>query len=205
MWALPELIEAASRTGQTRLAADALARLEEATSIGQTDWGQGIHARSRALISEGEDAERWYREAVDRLSRTGFRSELARAHLVYGEWLRREGRRADARAQLRTAHEMFAAIGMQAFAERTRRELLATGETIRRRTASTRDQLTPQEAQIAQLAQTGMSNPEIAAQLFLSPRTVEYHLAKVFTKLDISSRRQLRHALPDRGRDGSMT
>ena len=200
MWALPELIEAASRTGQTRLAADALGRLAEATSIGQTDWGQGIYARSRALLSDGEDAERWYREAVDRLGRTGLRPELARAHLLYGEWLRREGRRADARAQLRTAHDMFAAIGMEAFAERARRELLATGETVRKRTADTRDQLTPQEAQIARLARAGLSNPEIAAQLFLSPRTVEYHLAKVFTKLEISSRRQLGQALPDGAR-----
>ena len=182
----------------------ALGRLAEATSIGQTDWGQGIYARSRALLSDGQDAERWYRQAVDRLNRTGFRPELARAHLLYGEWLRREGRRADARAQLHTAHDMFAAIGMQAFAERTRRELLATGETVRRRTTDSRDQLTPQEAQIARLARAGMSNPEIAAQLFLSPRTVEYHLAKVFTKLDITSRRQLRQALPDSGRDGLM-
>ena len=204
MWALPELIEAASRTGQTRLAADALGRLAEATSIAQTDWGQGIYARSRALLSSGEDAERWYREAADRLSRTGFRPELARTHLLYGEWLRREGRRTDARAQLRTAHDMFAAIGMQAFAERARRELVATGETARRRTAGPHEQLTPQEAQIARLARAGLSNPEIAAQLFLSPRTVEYHLAKVFTKLDITSRRQLRQALPDSGRDGPM-
>jgi DNA-binding CsgD family transcriptional regulator len=204
MWALPELIEAASRTGQTRLAAGALGRLAEATSIGQTDWGQGIYARSRALLSDGEDAERWYREAAGRLSRTGFRPELARAHLLYGEWLRREGRRADARAQLRTAHDMLDAIGMEAFAERARRELLATGETVRRRTAGTRGQLTPQEAQIARLARAGLSNPEIAAQLFLSPRTVEYHLAKVFTKLDIASRRQLRQALPDSGRDRPM-
>jgi len=202
MWALPELIEAASRTGQTRLAIEALSRLAEATSIGQTDWGQGIYARSRALLSDGEDAERWYREAVDRLSRTGLRPELARAHLLYGEWLRRQGRRADARVQLRTAHGMFAAIGMQAFAERARRELLATGETARKRTGDTHGQLTPQEAQIARLARAGLSNPEIAAQLFLSPRTVEYHLAKVFTKLTITSRRQLRQALPVSGRDG---
>jgi len=201
MWALPELIEAASRTGQTRLATDALGRLAEATSIGQTDWGQGIYARSRALITDGEDAERRYREAIERLSRTGFRSELARAHLLFGEWLRREGRRTDAREQLRAAHDMFTAIGMRAFAERTRRELLATGETVRKRTAPADDQLTPQEAQIAGLARSGMSNPEIAAQLFLSPRTVEYHLAKVFTKLGIASRRQLRQVLPDNGRD----
>jgi DNA-binding CsgD family transcriptional regulator len=205
MWALPELIEAASRTGQTRLAADALGRLAEATSIGQTDWGQGIYARSRALLSDGEDTEHWYREAAARLSRTGFRPELARAHLLYGEWLRREGRRAEARAQLRTAYNIFAAIGMEAFTERARGELLATGETVRRRTADAHDQLTPQETQIARLARAGMSNPEIAAQLFLSPRTVEYHLAKVFTKLDIISRRQLRQALPDTGRDRPMT
>ena len=204
MWALPELIEAASRTGQTQLAAGALVRLAEATSAGQTDWGQGIYARSRALLADGADADRWYREAVDRLSRTGFRPELARAHLLYGEWLRREDRRTDARAQLRIAHDMFTAIGMQAFAERTRRELLATGETVRTRSAGPHDQLTPQEAQIARLARAGLSNPEIATELFLSPRTVEYHLAKVFAKLDISSRRQLRQALPDHDRDRSM-
>jgi len=197
MWALPELIEAASKTGQTRLAADALGQLAEATSIGQTDWGQGIYARCRALLSDGEDAEGFYREAVGRLSRTGLRPELARAHLLYGEWLRHEGRRADARAQLRTAHEMFAAIGMLAFAERARRELLAIGETVRKRTAATQGELSPQEAQIAWLARSGLSNPQIAAQLFLSARTVQYHLAKVFTKLEISSRRQLEGALPD--------
>jgi len=197
MWALAELIEAASRTGQTGLASDALARLAEATSIGQTDWGQGIYARCRALLSDGRDAEDSYREAVDRLGRTGFRPELARAHLLYGEWLRRESRRADARGQLRTAHGMFAAIGMEAFAERARRELAATGETARQRTTDTQDQLTPQEAQIARLARAGLSNPEIAAQLFLSPRTVEWHLRKVFTKLEISSRLQLQRALPD--------
>jgi DNA-binding CsgD family transcriptional regulator len=204
MRALPELIEAASRTGQRRLAAGALARLAEATSIGQTDWGQGIYARCRALLSDGQDAERWYREAADRLGRTGFRPELARAHLLYGEWLRRERRRAEARAQLRTAHDMFDAIGMQAFAERARRELRATGETARKRTAGTHSDLTPQEAQIARLARAGLSNPEIAAQLFLSRHTVEYHLAKVFTKLDITSRRQLRQALPDSGHDQPM-
>jgi DNA-binding CsgD family transcriptional regulator len=204
MWALPELIEAASRTGQTQLAADALGRLAEATSIGQTDWGQGIYARCRALLSDGEEAEDSYREAIGRLGRTGFRTELARAHLLYGEWLRRERRRSQAATQLRTAHEMFDRIGMRAFADRARRELRATGETARRRTASPHEQLTPQEAQIARLAQAGLSNPEIAAQLFLSPRTVEYHLAKVFTKLDITSRRQLRQALPDNDRDGPV-
>ena len=146
--ALPELIEAASRTGQTQVAADALDRLAEATGVAQTDWAQGIYARSRALLSDGEDADGWYRQAIDRLSRAALRTELARAHLLYGEWLRREGRRADARAQLRTAHGMFDAIGMEAFAERARRELLASGETVRRRTAETYDQLTPQEGQI---------------------------------------------------------
>ncbi|HJY61974.1 MAG TPA: LuxR C-terminal-related transcriptional regulator, partial [Streptosporangiaceae bacterium] len=197
LWALGELIEAASRTGQTALAADTLGRLAEATSAGRSDWGQGIYARCRALLSDGADAEGRYREAVGRLSRTSFRSELARAHLLYGEWLRREHREANARAQLRTAHEMFDAIGMLAFAERARRELQATGEHVRRRTVDTRDQLTPQEAQIARLARSGLSNPQIAAQLFLSPRTVQYHLAKVFTKLEISSRRELERALPD--------
>jgi len=204
MWALPELIEAASRTGQTQLAADALGRLAEATSIGQTDWAPGIYARCRALLSDGQNAEGWYRQAVDRLSRTHLRTELARAHLLYGEWLRRERRRADARAQLRTAHEMFDAIGMQAFAERARRELRATGENVLRRAAGTHGELTPQEAQIARLARSGLSNPEIAAQLFLSVRTVQYHLAKVFTKLEITSRRQLWQAVPGSDRDGPM-
>ena len=195
--ALPELIEAASRTGQTRVAADALDRLAAATSVGQTDWGKGIYARSRALLSDGEDAETSYREAIERLGRTSLRPELARAHLLYGEWLRRQGRRAEARAQLRTAHDMFAAIGMEAFAERARRELAATGETARQPTVEPRDTLTPQEAQIARLARDGLSNPEIAAQLFLSVRTIEWHLRKVFTKLQISSRLQLQRALPD--------
>ncbi len=204
IWALPELIEAASRTGQTQLATDALGRLAEATRIAQTDWGPGIYARCRALLSDGQDAEGWYRQAVDRLSRTSLRPELARAHLLYGEWLRRERRRADARARLRTAHEMFEAIGMQAFAERARHELLATGETARKRTVETTGELTPQQTQIARLARSGLSNPEIAAQLFLSARTVQYHLANVFTKLGITSRRQLWQALPDSGRDGPM-
>jgi DNA-binding CsgD family transcriptional regulator len=199
-WALPELIEAASRTGQTQPAADALGRLAEAISVGQTDWRQGIYARSRALLSDGEDAEGWYREAIDRLSCTRLRPELARAHLVYGEWLRREGRRADARGQLRTAHDTFDAIGMEAFAERARHELRATGETVRKSTGDPHGGLTPQEARIARLARSGLSNPEIAAQLFLSARTVQYHLGKVFAKLEISSRRQLQRALPDGAR-----
>jgi DNA-binding CsgD family transcriptional regulator len=197
-WALPELIEAASRTGQTQVAAGALDRLAEATSISQTDWGPGIHARSRALLSDGEDAETSYREAIERLGRTPLRPELARAHLLYGEWLRRESRRADARAQLHTAHDMFAAIGMEAFAERARRELRATGETARKRTAvAMNEELTAQEAQIARLARDGLSNPEIGARLFISARTVQYHLGKVFAKLEISSRLQLQRALPD--------
>jgi DNA-binding CsgD family transcriptional regulator len=198
VWALPELIEAASRTGQTQVAAGALDRLAAATSISQTDWAQGIHARSRALLSDGEDADASYREAIERLGRTILRPDLARAHLLYGEWLRREGRRADARAQLRTAHDMFAAIGMAAFAERTRRELRATGETARKRTAvAMNEELTAQEAQIARLACDGLSNPEIGARLFISARTVQYHLGKVFAKLEISSRQQLQQALPD--------
>ncbi len=197
-WALPELIEAASRTGQTQVAADALDRLAEATSISQTDWGPGIHARSRALLSDGEDAETSYREAIERLGRTPLRPDLARAHLLYGEWLRRESRRADARAQLHTAHDMFAAIGMEAFAERAQRELRATGETARKRTAvAMNEELTAQEAQIARLARDGLSNPEIGARLFISARTVQYHLGKVFAKLEISSRLQLQRALPD--------
>jgi DNA-binding CsgD family transcriptional regulator len=196
-WALPELIEAASRTGQTQVAADALERLAEATSISQTDWGPGIHARSRALLSDGEDADASYREAIERLGRTPLRPDLARAHLLYGEWLRRESRRADARAQLHTAHDMFAAIGMEAFAERARRELRATGETARKRTAvAMNEELTAQEAQIGRLARDGLSNPEIGARLFISTRTVQYHLGKVFTKLDISSRSQLNRVLP---------
>jgi DNA-binding CsgD family transcriptional regulator len=197
-WALPELIEAASRTGQARVAADALDRLAEAISISQTDWGPGIHARSRALLSDGEDADASYREAIERLGRTPLRPDLARAHLLYGEWLRRESRRADARAQLHTAHDMFDTIGMEAFAERAGRELRATGETARKRTAvAMNDELTGQEAQIARLARDGLSNPEIGARLFISARTVQYHLGKVFAKLEISSRLQLRRALPD--------
>jgi DNA-binding CsgD family transcriptional regulator len=194
-WALSELIEAAARSEDTTRARGALDRLAEATSAAETDWGLGIAARSRALLSEGETAERLYQEAIERLGRTRLRPELARAHLLYGEWLRREGRRVDAREQLRIAHEMLAAVGMDAFAERARRELQATGEKLRKRTVETRDELTPQERQIAGLARDGLSNPEIGARLFLSPRTVEWHLKKVFTKLRISSRMGLHDAL----------
>jgi DNA-binding NarL/FixJ family response regulator len=194
-WALPELIEAATRTGQMVRAVQALQRLVAETSFADSDWGLGIQARARALVSEGEDAERSYKEAIERLGRTRLRPELARAHLLYGEWLRREQHRVDARAQLRTAYEQFTAIGMEAFAERARKELLATGEKVRKRSEETRDGLTPQEHQIAQMARDGLSNPEIGARLFISPRTVKYHLQKVFTKLDIKSRSELHRVL----------
>ena len=197
-WALTELIEASTRTGEDRLAADALERLAEATHASDSDWGLGVVARSSALLREGETAERLYREAIKRLGRTRLHPELARAHLLYGEWLRREGRRTDARAQLRTAHELLVAIGMEAFAERARIELQATGERVRKRTVETRDELTAQERHIAQLARDGLSNSEIGTRLFLSPRTVEWHLRKVFTKLGISSRMDLHDALPSR-------
>ena len=196
MWALPELIEAAARTADTSIAGDALTRLAQFTRAGGTDFGLGVEARSRALVSAGETAESLYREAIDRLGRTRLRPELARAHLLYGEWLRRENRRADAREQLRTAHDMLAAMGAEAFAERARHELLATGETVRQPTAEPASMLTAQEAHIAWLAADGHTNPEIAAQLFLSARTVEWHLRKIFTKLGIASRHELREALP---------
>ena len=196
-WSLAELIEAAARTGALDRASEALRRLSQATSAAATDWALGIQARSRALLSADEHAERLYREAIERLGRTRMRAELARAHLLYGEWLRRQGRRRDAREQLRTAHRMLDAMRIAGFAERARKELLATGETARKRTIETVDELTAQEAQIARLARSGRSNPEISTQLFISPRTVEWHLRKVFTKLGISSRRELRAALPD--------
>jgi DNA-binding CsgD family transcriptional regulator len=196
------LIEAAVRTGNSELAVDGLVRLAETTRAGGTDFGLGIEARSRALVSEGETAEDCYREAIERLDRTQLRPELARAHLVYGEWLRRQGRRVDARAQLRTAHEMLSAMGAEAFAERARRELLATGETVRKRTLETLHELTAQEVSIARLARDGRTNPEIGAQLFLSARTVEWHLRKVFSKLGVSSRRELHGALSSLGQGG---
>ena len=195
IWALPELVEAASRMGDASLARRALEQLVETTRPAGTDFALGIEARARALLSEGGAAERLYREAIERLSRTQLRPELARTHLLYGEWLRRQGRRIDARDQLRTAHDMFVAIGMEAFAERARRELQATGERVRKRSVETQDQLTPQEVQIARLASDGRTNPEIGAQLFLSRRTVEWHLRKVFDKLEVRSRRELAAAL----------
>ena len=168
------------------------------TQASGTDWALGVESRSRALLSEGDAAERLYREAIERLGRTRARAELARARLLYGEWLRREGRRLDAREQLRAAHDLFTAMGAEGFGERARRELLATGETARNRTSEARDELTPQEAQIARLAARRQTNSEIGAQLFISPRTVEWHLRKVFTKLGISSRKELSAALPTR-------
>jgi DNA-binding CsgD family transcriptional regulator len=195
-WALGELIEAATRSGNAERARDALAHLEAQIEGSDADWALGVLAQSRALLREGEVAEDSYQEAIARLRRARLRPHLARAHLVYGEWLRREKRRVDARTQLRAAHELFEAIGMEAFAERARAELLATGERVRKRTAESRDELTPQELQIARLARDGLSNPEIGAQLFLSPRTVEWHLSKVFGKLGVRSRRELRRVMP---------
>jgi DNA-binding CsgD family transcriptional regulator len=193
--ALPELIEAATRSGSLDGAVEALRRLSEMTRASGNDWGLGIEARSRALLSHDEGTEGLYREAIERLGRTRVRLDLARAHLLYGEWLRREGRRLDAREQLRTAHEMFTSMGIEAFAGRAEHELRATGETTRERTIQARDELTPQEARIARMAGDGSSNQQIASQLFISRKTVEYHLHKVFTKLGISSRTQLRRVL----------
>jgi DNA-binding CsgD family transcriptional regulator len=201
MWASPELIEAAVRTGDTPAAAVALDRLAERTQAGGTDVGLGLEARCRALLSDGTAADGLYREAIDRLGQTRLRPELARAHLLYGEWLRREGHRLDAREQLRQAHDMFATIGMEGFAERARRELIATGETVRKRSVETVTSLTAQEALIARLARDGRTNAEIGAQLYLSARTVEWHLRKVFAKLGIGSRRQLDAVLAQRGQD----
>jgi len=197
-WAAAELIEAAARSGMGETAADAYRWIAEMTSASGTNWALGVEARSRALVTEGNAAEGLYQDSIMRLDRSRVRAELARAHLLYGEWLRRRRRRSDAREQLRTAHDMLEAMGMEAFAERSRRELRATGETARRRTAAAaaNQELTAHEAQIARLAREGLSNPEIGARLFLSPRTVQYHLGNVFAKLRITSRSQLIHALP---------
>jgi DNA-binding CsgD family transcriptional regulator len=196
---LPELIEAAVRTGQVELAREALERLSAMTVIKGSDWAKGLEQRSRALLSEGQNAERCYAEAVERFGRTPLRPELARAHLLYGEWLRREHRRVDARRQLRAAYHLFAEIGADAFAERARSELLATGAKVRKREVDTGNQLTPQEEHIVRLARDGRTNPEIGAELFISARTVEWHLRKVFTKLGITSRRDLYDAFPPQG------
>ncbi len=191
-WSLAELIEAAVRSGQPGLAAGAYERLATWVQVSGTEWALGLLARSGALLATGSRAEDLYRQAIEHLGRTRIRTELARAHLLYGEWLRREGRRSDARGQLRSAFDMLAAVGADAFADRARHELAATGESIAERTARASDTLTAQEAHIAGLAGGGLTNAEIGAQLFLSPHTVEWHLRKVFTKLGITSRRQLR-------------
>jgi len=193
---VPELAEAAARTGDLKYLETVQEWLAERARVTPTEWVLGIEARARALLSEGEPAERCYRESIERLGRTRVRAQLARAHLLYGQWLRRQRRRGEAREQLRTAHEMLDAMGISAFAEQASRELLATGETARKRTVEAPVELTAQEAQVALLARDGLSNPQIAARLFISARTVQYHLGKVFTKLDITSRSQLAQALP---------
>jgi DNA-binding CsgD family transcriptional regulator len=198
--ALPELLEAAVRSGEAGRATDALRRLSAVTAVRGSDWAAGMEARSRALLSEGSRAERYYLEAVERLGRTRLRPDLARAHLLYGEWLRRENRRVDARHHLRAAYDLLTAVGAEAFAERARRELVATGEKVRKREVDTLGVLTPQEEHIARLARDGRTNPEIGAELFLSGRTVEWHLRKIFIKLGITSRKGLHDALPPRQR-----
>ena len=195
VWVMTEVIEAAVRAGTPEVAADTRRRLAAMTRQSGTDWALGLAARSEALLAEGPRAEELYVDAIDRLGRTRIAVDLARAHLLYGEWLRRQRRRIDARVELRVAHDLFSDFGMEAFAERARIELLATGERARERTVDTLDQLTPQEAQVAHLAAQGHTNRAIAAQLFISPSTVEYHLSKVFRKLDVKSRTQLAHVI----------
>ena len=196
-WSLVELIEAGARSGARDEAAGALQILEERARAAGTDWALGTLSRSSALLESGLAADELYRESIERLARCRIVVHLARAHLVYGEWLRRENRRVSARQHLRIAYEMLSRIGAHAFAERARGELLATGETVRKRAVETRDVLTSQEALVARLAAQGRTNPEIGTQLYISPRTAEYHLRKVFTKLGINSRRDLRDALHD--------
>jgi len=197
--ALVELVEAAARAGDRERAGAAARRLTEMAAATNTDWSAGIRARSEALLSPDGRAEPLYREAIEHLGRTRIRPQLARTHLLYGEWLRRQNRRVDARDHLRVAYDLLDAMGLAGFAERARRELLANGETIRRRSPETVTELTPQEAHIARLTVAGHTNPEIGAQLFISARTVEWHLRKVFTKVGGTSRRELREALPDVG------
>jgi ATP/maltotriose-dependent transcriptional regulator MalT len=199
-YVVPELAEAAARTGDVTLVQAALQWIGERTRAMPTAWALGIEARIRALLSQGDAADSCYRESIEHLGQTSIRAELARSHLLYGEWLRRERRRAEARDQLRTAHDMLEAMEMEAFAERARRELRATGETVRKRTVETSSQLTAQEAQVARLARDGLSNPEIGTRLFISAHTVAYHLRKVFTKLGITSRSQLDRVLPSDSR-----
>jgi DNA-binding CsgD family transcriptional regulator len=193
-----EFVEAAARCGHTEAASEAVDMLAEVTSGSGTDWACGVEARCRALVTEGPAVEGLFQESIERLGRSRLRPDLARTHLLYGEWLRRERRRTDARTELRRAHDMFEEMGAEGFAERAQRELEATGETARKRSAATNPQvLTAQETQIARMARDGHSNPEIGARLFISTRTVEYHLQKVFTKLDVQSRRQLDRVLAD--------
>ena len=194
-WGLSELVEAATRCGRSDLATDALNRLAIKAGATGTHWARGIEARARALLTDGADADRWFRTAIDHLRRTRVKAELARTHLLYGEWLRRDGRRLDARAELNTAHEMFVSMGMDAFAQRAANELAATGEKRHRPISEPPDILTAQERQIAELARDGLSNVQIGARLFLSPRTVEWHLRHVYSKLEIRTRRELRHTL----------
>ena len=196
VWSLPELVEAAVRAGKPEVAADALERVCQRTQVAGTEWALGIEARCAALLSDDARAEGLYREAIERLGHCRVALDLARAHLLYGEWLRRRGRRVDAREQLRSAHASFAEMGAEAFAQRAQRELLATGETARKRTIETSDELTPHEARIARMARDGASNQDIATELFVSRKTVEYHLHKVFSKLGISTRQQLAYVLP---------
>jgi DNA-binding CsgD family transcriptional regulator len=195
-YVVPELAEAASRTGDVALVRAALQWLSDRSRVTPSEWALGIQARVRALLSEGDAADRLYRESIAHLGRTRVRPQLARAHLLYGEWLRRQRRRQDAREQLRTAHNLLDPMGIEGFAERARRELRATGATTRRRTVETREVLTAREAVIARLARDGLSNPEIGTRLFISARTVQYHLGKVFAKLGIGSRSQIDRVLP---------
>ena len=194
-WTMVELVEAAARTGNIERAKSALEVLRETTHASGTPWARGLEARSAALLADGHAAETLYREAIEHLRPTRLRVDLGRTHLLHGEWLRRERRRTEARAELKAAHELFSEFGMEAYAERARVELEATGERARKRTVETRDDLTPQEAQISRLVAQGHTNREIAAQLFISPNTVEYHLREVFRKLDVKSRIQLANRL----------
>jgi len=194
-WALCELVEAAARSGRQAIARESLGQLRERTGASGTAWAKGTEARASALLEDGGSAEDLHREGIEALGQTRLAAHLARARLSYGEWLRRENRRVDAREQLRQAYDAFATMGADGFADRARRELVATGEKMRKRRDDTRDELTPQEAQIARLARDGHTNPEIGAELYISPRTVEWHLRKIYSKLGVSSRKGLRRAL----------